>query len=153
MVREVVASQCGILFDSKAMSIMNVHVDLPPQSFFAAPIPSSSQPRNAPPTVQTPAPADRDASLDKLDAVEPLHDELKLEPAWWLLEIIPFPFSWQDAKGNWHKRWRWNLGRGRYVNKAGPLLFHETVRMRMQDTTLKYTPKAQYEKGTETYVW
>ena len=152
MVREVIASQCGILFDSAAMSSLNVHIDLPVQQFFALPVPTKSS--NGPSlTVRTPAPDERDASLDKVDALEPTHDELKLKPIWWVLEVIPLPFSWQDAKGFWHRRWRANFGHGRYVNESTPLLFHETVRMRMQDTALSYTPKAQYEKGTETYVW
>lgn len=154
MVREVVASRCGILFDRAAMLSLNVHIDLPVQQFFTLPVPTKSSSGNgAPSSVRTPAPDGQDASLDKVDALEPTHDELKLKPVWWLLEVIPLPFSWQDVKGVWHRRWRANFGRGRYVNQSTPLLFHETVRVRMQDAALKYTPKAQYEKGAETYIW
>ena len=34
-----------------------------------------------------------------LDATQPIHDELKLQPLWWLLEIIPLTYSWQDEEG------------------------------------------------------
>ncbi|THH11156.1 hypothetical protein EW145_g852 [Phellinidium pouzarii] len=142
MIREVIASQCGIQFDTAAMQRFHVHVDLPAPSLFA-------------PTTH---PADgelsaEDASSDAVDASKPLHDELSLQPLWWVLEVIPLAFSWQDAKGIWHNKWELHLGRGRYVKQTGPLLFHETVRIRMEDKTLGYTPKAKYIKGTETYVW
>ena len=45
---------------------------------------------------------------------------------------------------------RFHLGRGREVNSQP--LFHESVRTRMDKPVLKYSPKAQYEKGTEQYV-
>ncbi|KAI5119043.1 hypothetical protein M0805_005909 [Coniferiporia weirii] len=141
MVREVVASQCGVLFDAAAMDSYNVHVDLPASELFAQATGSNA------------IPSSKDTSADAVDALKPLHDELRLEPLWWILELVPLPFSWQDAKGVWHKRWEFHLGHGRYVEQTGSLLFHETVRMRMADTALGYTPRARYTKGTEAYVW
>ncbi|EJC98126.1 uncharacterized protein FOMMEDRAFT_162480 [Fomitiporia mediterranea MF3/22] len=145
MVREVVASQCGIQFDAATMARLNVHVSLPGPEYFAAGINGTTPPG--------PRPSEVDITADQVDSTKPLHDELKLDPLWWILEIIPLPFTWQDAKAKWHKKWEFHLGKGRYVNTSGPLLFHETVRMRMNDTTLKYTPHAIYEKGKESYVW
>lgn len=44
-----------------------------------------------------------DAAND--DALQPIHDELQLNKAWWLLEIVPTDYSWQDGKGVWHTKW------------------------------------------------
>ncbi|EJC98129.1 uncharacterized protein FOMMEDRAFT_114985 [Fomitiporia mediterranea MF3/22] len=145
MVREVVASQCGIQFDIAVMALLNVHVSPLGSGYFSADINGSASPG--------PRPSEEDCTADKVASTKPLHDELRLDPLWWILELIPFPFTWQDAKAKWHKKWECHLGRGRYVNTSGPLLFHETVRMRMNDTTLRYTPRAIYEKGKESYVW
>lgn len=41
---------------------------------------------------------------DPLDVVSPIHDELKLNPLWWLLEIVPTGYSYQDGKGMWKKK-------------------------------------------------
>lgn len=43
-----------------------------------------------------------------------------------------------------------HFGRGRRV--APEPTFHQSVKLRMHDSKLKYKPKARYEKGTETYV-
>ena len=146
MVREVIASQCGIQFDPKVMAELNVHATFPtPEIFNGAGSSSDASPG--------PRPSEQDTAADKIAATKPLHDELKLDPIWWILELIPLPFSWQDAKGKWHKKWKFHLGQGRYVNHTGPLMFHETVRIRMNDPALHYTPAAIYEKGKESYVW
>jgi hypothetical protein len=44
-----------------------------------------------------------------------------------------------------------HLGRGRVINDPAPN-FHVTVRARMQDKSLKYTPRAKWTKGAEVYV-
>ena len=46
--------------------------------------------------------------------------------------------------------YRFNLGRGRHVPPHP--LFHESVKTRMEHPLLNYSPRAQYKKGTETYV-
>ena len=45
---------------------------------------------------------------------------------------------------------RFHLGRGREV-PSHPL-FHESVKIRMENPLLNYSPRAQYKKGTEKYV-
>lgn len=62
------------------------------------------------------------------------------------------PFTWQNAQGVWKKKWKFHLGQGRYVNDDEELLFHVSVKARMVDKTLNYTPKAKYKPGTEKYV-
>ena len=81
MIREIVASGCGILFDSSALLRANITL--------------------------SPEPTSAEIDMDMADAVEPLYDELKLDPLWWLLEIIPLQFTWQDADGVWHREWRY----------------------------------------------
>ncbi|KAL5482738.1 hypothetical protein ACEPAI_9332 [Sanghuangporus weigelae] len=146
MVREVIASQCGIQFDAAVMESLHVHASLQTPEYYAA---AGSAAEGTP----GPRPSKEDCTADEVDATKPLHDELRIMPIWWTLEIIPLPFSWQDAKGVWHKKWEFHLGRGRSVDHTGPLLLHKTVQMRMNDASLRYTPAAKYEKGNEEYVW
>ncbi|KAF8885707.1 hypothetical protein CPB84DRAFT_1850310 [Gymnopilus junonius] len=123
MVREALNSSCGLQFDPDALTRANINLDLEPST--------------------------AELELDLADAVEPLHDELKLDPLWWLLEIVPLSYSWQDAQGVWHREWSIHLGRGRKIVDPQPN-FHATVQKRIQ--ALSYTPKAKWAKGTEVYV-
>ncbi|KAH8980218.1 hypothetical protein EDB86DRAFT_3137374 [Lactarius hatsudake] len=88
--------------------------------------------------------------IDALDIVQPIHDDLVDVPVWWLLEIVPTQFTYQNAQGKWVTGWGPHLGRRRDV----PLkpLFHESVKTRMNDPKLKYKPRAVYAQGTESYV-
>jgi uncharacterized protein (DUF2235 family) len=95
----------------------------------------------------TPSISGQQPDLDALDCTAPIHDSLKY-PNWWLFEILPLSWTWQDAKGNWYRQWRPNLARGRYV-EGNPIL-HHSVRQRMADAKLAYKPKANI-RGTP--VW
>ncbi|KAF8257840.1 hypothetical protein EI94DRAFT_1774333 [Lactarius quietus] len=125
MLQEIVQAECGIQFDYDA-------------SLNGASLPTSGEmlalPHPRLPTRQT----------------EPIHDQLKALPVWWLLEIIPTSYTYQNMKNNWITKWSIHLGRGRYVPPEPK--FHESVRLRMQDPKLKYKPRAKYTPGTETYV-
>jgi hypothetical protein len=81
MVREVIASQCGILFEDSAIVRDSIH----PMTLFATP-----------PKAETSA-----NEVDSMDAIQPIHDQLKKRPQWWLLELIPFHYSWQTSDGIW----------------------------------------------------
>jgi len=98
-----------------------------------------------------PVPSPTQPSLDQLDSITPLHDALVSQPLWWLLEILPLKYQYQDSKGIWQTSWAWNLGRGRAIVQSGPK-FHNTVKDRMEDKELGYAPKARWDKGTEVYV-
>jgi hypothetical protein len=53
--------------------------------------------------------ADLDPStLDAVDALAPEHDELALRrhPLWWIFEILPLSYLYQDSNGAWIRRWR-----------------------------------------------
>jgi len=89
-------------------------------------------------------------SLDAGDAVKKPRDELKKNVFWWVLEVFPTYYKSQNEQGQWIWEWRPHWGRGRKL----PLdpLFHESVRTRMHDPFLHYSPRAQYPKHSETYV-
>ncbi|PSR71732.1 hypothetical protein PHLCEN_2v12380 [Hermanssonia centrifuga] len=89
---------------------------------------------------------------DEVDAIQPIHDELQLNKWWWLLEILPTCYSWQDGKGKIHRKWEFHMGKGRTIPDDFMPKFHETVKDRIADAALKYTPRAFWKKGTETYV-
>ena len=38
----------------------------------------------------------------EMDALDPLYNQLRITFVWWLLEILPFPYSYQDANNVWH---------------------------------------------------
>ncbi|KAG8905239.1 hypothetical protein FRB99_000406 [Tulasnella sp. 403] len=90
------------------------------------------------------------ASDDGSDAAAPLHDQLKLQPLWWLLEYIPLWQYKQDAEGHWHKCFYQNKGRSREIPTPNPL-FHSSVKRRQEMSEGKYQPRAVYD-GTPEYV-
>jgi hypothetical protein len=113
MVKQVVLSQCGILFDHAALrradiDIANVFTD-------------HQQPtvkdlwKREPQTSKSPSPAPDHEDSDGEDAAETWptnqdvltdsHDQLKAKKAWWMLEMLPMKYAWQDAKGKWHAKW------------------------------------------------
>ncbi|KAF8628631.1 hypothetical protein AX15_003766 [Amanita polypyramis BW_CC] len=132
MVREVIGSQCGILFDEAALA-RNGIADV-------------AFPRFSPFKFDTTG-----RRLDAEDAVRPLHDELVLDKAWWMLEILPFMEYWQDTSGYWRRKLRVNLGKGRTIYDSHPK-FHTSVRQRIADKTLKYHPRATWKRDTEVFV-
>ena len=69
MVREIVASGLGAIFEDSALARANISLE---------PEPTTS------------------------DALEPIHDQLRINILWWMLEILPFPYSLQDVNGVWH---------------------------------------------------
>jgi hypothetical protein len=87
MVREVMKSQCGIQFDENALS----RAFIPKFDFLVKPT----------------DPNDEEKVLNAVDALEPIYDQLKLNRMWWILEIVPLSYSWQDEKGVWHTEWKY----------------------------------------------
>jgi hypothetical protein len=140
MVSEVVASGCGVIFDPAALA--QARIDVSPE-----------------PTAER--------ELDDIDCLQPIYDDLVIQKMWWMLEIIPLKFTWQDAKGVWHSKYRYvfilnvdirsditlfsiHLGKGRNILAPHPN-FHVTVQKRMK-SALNYKPKATWAAGTEVYV-
>ncbi|THU90978.1 hypothetical protein K435DRAFT_759709 [Dendrothele bispora CBS 962.96] len=179
MVQQVMLSQCGIQFDTAALTRLNIPLWVGPSpatgtSMFSEepkPIPSSSEDSGSEADKEvrtsngqvvkekvvlsgkenTPAPT-TPPSLDQLDATMPLHDALVSQKLWWILEVLPLKYQWQDAEGKWQSSWAWNLGRGRAIVIAKPK-FHKTVQDRMNDSSLNYQPKARWDKNTQVPVY
>jgi len=87
MVQEVVKSQCGILFNESALERAVIRTP---------PVGESSENQNRP------APVD----CDSVDALQPLYDELKIQPLWWILELLPLSYVYQDEHCVWHRHHR-----------------------------------------------
>jgi hypothetical protein len=79
MIREVIASQCGIQFCDNEL-IRDV----------VSSMSTETQANPNPVEVET-----------EIDMSQPIHDELKSTPIWWLLEIIPLHYSYQNTQGVW----------------------------------------------------
>ncbi|KAH8104644.1 hypothetical protein BXZ70DRAFT_601721 [Cristinia sonorae] len=180
MVRQVVLSQVGITFEKDALMRARIPNSVFTGVGFPVTPPAGSRfglqttlklkptddnnnsPFSSPKTgklsLEIPGKGDRgdgasqtSAALTEIDAVQPIHDALKTTWAWWILEILPLSYAYQDGKGKWHRRIGIHLGKGRRIPDIDPK-FHRSVQERMADDNLKYTPKAVWKKGTEQYV-
>ena len=76
MVREIVASGLGAIFDSSAVARAKINLE--------------------------PTRTVSEIEMDATDALDPLHDELRENILWWFLEILPIPYSFQDMNNVWH---------------------------------------------------
>ncbi|KAH9060461.1 hypothetical protein EDB87DRAFT_1562060 [Lactarius vividus] len=182
MVREILKTQCHIRFDEAALNQWGIPIAMIKQqavpertretsdsTLYTEPLSRHDQKTPAPPetpggltgkdvfsipdaddTKQAPQPIEE--SLDAEDAVEKMGDQLKKNRFWWVLEIIPTYYVWQNEKDEWVGRWSFNRGHGRKVPSQPRPLFHESVRTRMKDPYLDYVPGARYERGIEEYV-
>ncbi|GJJ08046.1 hypothetical protein Clacol_002253 [Clathrus columnatus] len=158
MIRQMVITQCGVIFNNDSLTAAGIPLSM--LSTTASDKNALIEMRNTdkkvlmdddssslPSPLYSPAAAKEDAR----DAIQPLHDSLKTTPVWWILEIFPFVLSWQDESGVWHRDWRWNLGRPRRI--YSPVVnLHITVRERMEDESLKYTPRAVWKNKPDA-VW
>ncbi|TEB40147.1 hypothetical protein FA13DRAFT_1808407 [Coprinellus micaceus] len=124
MVRQVAASGCGVKFDAAALAWAKITIE-----------PSNLEGEIDP--------------LDRLDATAKVYDKLKIKPFWWILEVLPMSYVWQDKNGIWRKTFKWHLGRGRTIESHKPQI-HESVKIRQEQ--MDYKPKARWEEGSETYV-
>ncbi|KIO06148.1 hypothetical protein M404DRAFT_495980 [Pisolithus tinctorius Marx 270] len=158
MVEQVIASDCGVLFEDEGLQELGIP---------SCPMPGKVGKNGAEPVASAvkqgdvkdvtsssdsllgPSPSTGVADAEFKDAIAPLFDELQNTKAWWLLEIIPLPFSWQDDSGRWHERWSIHFGKGRIIPYQRPL-FHHTVKLRKDYAPLKYKPRAIY--NDEIYV-
>jgi len=146
MLQEIVQAECGIQFDYDALAKWGIPTNIGRDTYTAT-SPAADQTNGSGTSAGGPV---TENPSDALDVVKPIHDQLKALPVWWLLEIIPTSYTYQNMKNNWITKWSIHFGRGRYVPPEPK--FHESVRLRMQDPKLKYKPKAKYTPGTETYV-
>jgi hypothetical protein len=88
--------------------------------------------------------------LDAMDVAQKIGNALRKNVFWWILELVPTYHEWQDEDDEWVGKWKFHLGRGREVPPHP--LFHKSVKTCIENPLLKYSPRAQYKKGTEKYV-
>jgi len=161
MIRQVVLSQVGIMFDPEALVRADIDVAAISQFIKAAPVESPSSLGGKTQTkldAFTAAghkhaledPVQSSATERGQGSLQPTHDLLK-NPMWWILEMFPMQYSWQGPDGAWHRKLGINIGKGRKIHDESPR-FHVSVKERMEDPELKYIPKAKWKKGTEVYV-
>lgn len=108
MIREIVGSQCGVNFDAKALAAANIPLSMINLPAAEAQLDKKLLRAEADAAGGLPSPlySPQAAKLDSVDSIQPLHDPLKSQPLWWVLEVIPFFVSWQDQNGIWHRSWR-----------------------------------------------
>ncbi|KAI0032570.1 hypothetical protein K488DRAFT_49576 [Vararia minispora EC-137] len=127
MVREVMQAECSIAWEETAFAQLGIPFEVP-----------------GPQDIQ---------SSDAPDAEQKLTDELVVVPAWWLLEIVPTNYTYQDVKTNkWVSEWSIHLGRGRWVPESPTTNFHSSVKQRMDNVQLKYEPRARYKQDRVVYT-
>jgi hypothetical protein len=100
MVKEVVHSKVGILFDPVALA--QAGLDIAEMAKETKPTPHPASSVNPNPEVQ-PGDAQGD-TMDEVDAKQNIYDQLVINKLWWILEVVPMGFSWQDANGVWHRK-------------------------------------------------
>lgn len=125
MVKQVYLSQCGIIFDTGALGKANI---VPPV-VVTVPIPRNKEEKLeveagvALPTLRvSPSSSGEDSDgeymvrredvaeqtwIRKQDVLADIHDELKVKPAWWILEFMPMRLPRRKANGIWCFKWRY----------------------------------------------
>ena len=92
MIEQIVRSECDILFDFGAFDRWNI-----PRTIGLHKCPSGS-------TSEEGSGAGSNTQ-DTQDAVQKITDQLKKMPLWWILEILPLKYVYQDKHGGWHATW------------------------------------------------
>jgi len=128
MVKQVVLSQCGIRFDAGALRMADIDVSNIVLSGPTQPTMEQIWRRKSESEAGTVSPASpgspgEDGSGEYMirkgkesdvetqtwpreqDVLTDIHDELKSQPLWWLLELVPMKFTWQEADGTWKSKW------------------------------------------------
>lgn len=92
--QEIVRANCGILFDYDAFAQWEIPTTIGQ---------GDSSPANRASGSGEPI---TDNQADAVDDVQPIHDQLKAMPLWWILEIIPTSYTYQNLKDKWVTKWR-----------------------------------------------
>ncbi|KAJ8481473.1 hypothetical protein ONZ45_g15310 [Pleurotus djamor] len=146
MVREVMAAQCGVQFDQAALGRLNIPLAFPVIPSTTLKLAKSDEGEGQLKLVPDQlnfSDANPALEMEQQDAVTQIHDQLKAQKLWWLLEIIPLHYSWQEMDGSWVRSFRSNFGKGRQILDERPNL-HRSVKIRMDDPALGYKPRASW---------
>jgi len=128
MVKQVILSQCGIRFDAGALrradiDVSNIVFPDPTQPTVEQIWRRKSEAESGTVSPALPGSSGEDGSGEYMirkgkerdvelqtwpreeDVLADIHDELKSQPLWWLLELVPMKFTWQEADGTWKSKW------------------------------------------------
>jgi len=117
MVKQVILSRCGIKFDAKALE--KAHIDAPTLVLASSAQQTVEQLWRRTPdaeAVTTSSPSGEGGSEEDMiqrqtsppgrDVLAATHDQLGAHPLWWIAELMPMKFTWQEAGGRWRNEWR-----------------------------------------------
>jgi hypothetical protein len=98
MMQEIVRANCGILFDYDAFTQWDIPTTIGQEDSPTISLATNQASGSGGPVTENQA--------DAVDDVQPMHDQLKAIPLWWLLEIIPTSYTYQNLKNKWVTKWR-----------------------------------------------
>ncbi|KAH9160875.1 hypothetical protein EDB89DRAFT_2116984 [Lactarius sanguifluus] len=163
MIRECFRAKTGIQFFRESFKDIGFDPETLVDPKLYAPRPLALTPSDA----QTPAPPTAAATFkteedeELVDALSPIHDELKISKTWWILEVIPMRHREQNRSDyTWKYFWKMNMGKGRTVPKpirenGEKVYVHRSVKIRMEAEGLKggkYVPKAKFQGFDHEWV-
>ena len=117
MVKQVVFSQCGILFDHAALRRADIDISTvvftDPRQPTVENFWKNGPQKSRPPPTTSGLESDDQASRSEAAEMWPIdqdvltdtHDELRWRKAWWALELFPMKYAWQEANGKWKAKW------------------------------------------------
>ena len=120
MVREILKTRCHILFDETSLKELDISMKIikqapdmelsetsdlilqvTPTSPETPDMPDAALEPAGPGAVMTESP-----NADALDAVQGIGDLLKTNVFWWVIEIMPTNYMWQNEHDEWVGGWR-----------------------------------------------
>jgi len=116
MVKQVVFSQCGILFDQAALRRADIDISTivftDPRQPTVENFWTGTQKSKSPPTASGRESSDQASGsgaaemwpIDQ-DVLTDTHDELRSRKVWWMLELFPMKYAWQEVSGKWNAKW------------------------------------------------
>ena len=174
MIRECFKTKSGIMFHTEGLASIGINPDslYPIVKPRPPPLPTdhiASLPTYIIPEYDGKIPAPEVVSLindpvlqseeglDLLDGLCPIYDQLSLAWTWWILELIPLKFRYQNKDNSWTSYLGMNLGRGRHIPKqhTSGVRVHRSLRSRMEaheSFRSKYTPRANLDLERVTWV-
>ncbi|OBZ79069.1 hypothetical protein A0H81_01440, partial [Grifola frondosa] len=147
MIRQCFLTNTGIRFHSELLKTVGID----PATLHPVPMPRpllSHSREISTATGNTLVDAPNEDEEDKIDALCPIFDQLKLAYYWWILEVIPIRHRVQCDDNEWKREWTMNLGAPREIpHHHKPIRVHKSVKMRMEAQNLPggpYKPKAEF---------
>jgi hypothetical protein len=94
MIEQIALTECEILFDYDAFDRWHIPHAVG-QHTYSSPAKGAGSPTSE---------NGFSGDIDKEDAVQKITDELRRKPLWWILEIFPMPYKYQNKK-KWVTTW------------------------------------------------